>query len=1005
MMMKAKSFMMWLALSGLAAGCSNDTLPGSDEEPPVEGRSEIQLSFTGSGESQDYERSARAIASESENKIENLSVYLFASSSENGTYYYLETWNDGTAYDPAHPTQTNFKKQESGTGWKASIYPNELKGLPYIKLLCVANNGAPANGTTDGKFYNEIGTEILNAMTPVEVDMEGRPTNDGAGGATTETEFRAAYTMRLDPMDPGKGTIATPLVMTGENKTKISGSVSKVNIELRRIVARFDIENTGTRSNLTITQITMAHGRKCGGLFADALLTKVEEADLESTDLTSLLASYLPVAFDKQTGANLGLTESALYVYPTLPTDKAYLVVEGTYKSPMTSEQVPVKYHIPIAITCEGTIESEYIGVKANSRYKLRITDVTQSNILSTFEVVDWTSGGGIITKPDNDAPVFAADVAFEGANKPTDRNAANPDATTYDYEVTGTDGNGNFDITISATGKVRAEKGSVVRATDWLTVGQPNYKEVDGIWYTTFNLSYGSAVGLEPVAVTFINESASYDPDLWTTINFYAQKAVPALAEVDKGHAKGNSVDLSTAPDAPTAQMYNIKNGYIQLDVTCVEGVRIPDLSSTGYKVEEVKTTGYVHTYKISVADEAAVAAGDEKVIIKFQNAGVDAGEMTQLEKTLTITRVSPALKFIQTGNDDNAVTWVEGTKIPYATTGELKIDLDALKGVYTFKLDAPLGLKATTLANCPWLNVAETHEWQDVNGERYAGYSITAINDPASVADYKLVFNNNLNQEAQGIKAPNMVITVHKDFSKPKLAAGTTTSSWSTFNVGLDADFATDVYASTIEMYKVANSTVTVKMTCTEAASFEDADGNTSGVKVERIGKTDEYKISVTDATKLTSATTEVIAHTDDAYAADNNTDRKAKLTIIWKDPAITITLADGNGITKDISSSTDAHPVYTVDTDAMPGAGFTFTVTANGGAIVDLSTLDDAFLTKGMGADINDTTLTAGSTVTYKFKGGNDKTDDITIVFTNTITGGGDLTITFKKAVTPP
>ena len=54
------------------------------------------------------------------------------------------------------------------------------------------------------------------------------------------------------------GIIATPLLMTGEGQTKISGSVSKVDIDLKRIVARFDIDNTASKSNLTIQKLTLA---------------------------------------------------------------------------------------------------------------------------------------------------------------------------------------------------------------------------------------------------------------------------------------------------------------------------------------------------------------------------------------------------------------------------------------------------------------------------------------------------------------------------------------------------------------------------------------------------------------------------------------------------------------------------------------------------------------------------------------------------------------------------
>ena len=88
--MNAKSLFMLFALAGLVAGCANDDLTESGGNAPA-GTSEIQVSFSGSGESQDYSPT-RAIASDSENRIDKLEVYLFAASQESGPYY----WKPGT---------------------------------------------------------------------------------------------------------------------------------------------------------------------------------------------------------------------------------------------------------------------------------------------------------------------------------------------------------------------------------------------------------------------------------------------------------------------------------------------------------------------------------------------------------------------------------------------------------------------------------------------------------------------------------------------------------------------------------------------------------------------------------------------------------------------------------------------------------------------------------------------------------------------------------------------
>ena len=243
--------MLLLAFAGLGASCSDDVESGGGSS--IAGRTELQIAFSGNGESQEY---TKAAASESENEIKDLKIYLFAANAENGEYQYLETWEEGQPYNPDNADVTKFKKQASGTSVKASIYPNEKKGLPWIKLYCVANNGSHL--TTDGKFYGENGAdELLATLTKVETDADGIVTTPG----TKETEFIKSFTKAIGT-DTDTGILGTPLLMTGNGKTKISGSVSKVDITLRRLVARFDIDNAASKTNLTITSLTMAHARK-----------------------------------------------------------------------------------------------------------------------------------------------------------------------------------------------------------------------------------------------------------------------------------------------------------------------------------------------------------------------------------------------------------------------------------------------------------------------------------------------------------------------------------------------------------------------------------------------------------------------------------------------------------------------------------------------------------------------------------------------------------------------
>jgi len=977
--------MLFLALAGLGTSCSDDETQGGGTSS-IAGRSELQIVFSGSGESQSYDKptkATKAIATAKENQIDDLQIYLFAAASEGGPYYYLETWQDGTAFDPedkdgAGKAKTNFKKTESGTGWKASLYPNELPGVPYIKLFCVANknvagvlasDGATVSQTTDEHFYQEDGTaKILETLTPVTTADKGDGTYDVTAG-TTETDFIASFTKALGTA--ANGVISTPLLMTGQGKTKISGNVSKVDIDLTRVAARFDIDNTTSKSNLTIKKVTLAQGRKTAPLW-NAPLTKVEKADLGTSGL--IAQKYEVVDFEKLEGANQGVTESSIYVYPTLATDESFLILEGTYKSPVNSSQVEVTYHVPITRTPEGGDKGEYIAINANNRYCLRITDVTLSNVYGTFDVVDWTSAGGITIRPDNDAPVFDAAVAFDptSANKPTDLNAANPDATTFDYEVTGdTDGAGSFSLTMAATGAVRCEKEtmSATKAgeTDWLTITSDKTEERDGVWYTTFKFEYTNSIGQQPVAVHFINETASYDPALWTTINFYGPKAVPSFALATAGNSKGNLANADD-PKAPTATIYSVNGSYVTFDITSIEGVEVDAL--TGYKAEKVATNGFVHTFKVSVDTEATADGGN----MVFKNAG-DPTKTT----TLTITKADPSLSVEKSTDANNASDYTAGSETPFVTTGTLQVDLDLLAtGTCNFKVNSPQGLTVASL-DCPWLTITEVHQWADTDGNRYTEYQVKKKDSPANTSDFNLVFTSGLTE--QGITAPGFTLTLNKAYSKPTITPNAAPATYvnSAFNDGIPSGYP---YAVTADMYKVNNSTIYLQMACTENMSVASGDAN---VSVTKQGETNYYKIEVTNAAAAASEVTITASN-------DNDADRKATVTLTLIDPAVKLENPAGgmaptlSGTTITLPSTFVQYSVSTLDIVAPKGSTIScgsstwFTCTP-ATATIDASKRQAITL---MGSD-------------------QASTDDVTITVHNSVTNA-DETITVTKAAAP-
>ena len=666
--MKKTYLMLLLALAGLGSSCTNED--GTEDVTPSGDPGEIQLVFSGSGEEEEY---TKAIASDSENKISKLDVYLFgaaSASTNDADYHYIETWK----MTNAAPGAKQFILQPSGSSWTASIKPGELKGLPYLTLVCVANQD---------KLFDADGNDFA-ALDVVTTDAgTGAITAPG----TTLDAFKAAYTAKM--ADPAADCIKTPLAMTGTGTTKISGSVSKVAITLKRIVARFDIDNTTATSQLTIEKVSMGKGRSNGSLFG-ATLTDAAAGDL---------VTYKDVDFTGE-NANQGTLESAIYVYPNIPGDESFLIIKGKYKSPSTGEQIAVTYNIPVVKTpadAKPDDPANYIAINANSRYKLRITDVTESNIYSTFEVEDWTSGGGIIIKPDNTKPEFNK---FAGTNPPTD--------LTGGYYRTLADG--TFDIVMTSTGELEYSRSLVTKAgdeIDWLTVGRPTTEQKDGLTITTFPVTIADATGKRPVSLTFINQAASYDPDLQTMLTFVGPEAAPVVSEVVKGHSEGNSVDV-TSPDAPEATMVKAVGSYVSLNVFCVDG--IADITSpTGYSVTSVATEGFMTTYRVAITDAGTAT---DNATIEFKNKAADSNMVT-----LTIKHKKASQPKI-VANDDGTYTnssYNDGTI--GGTAGAATADMYLIDGstiyvkatctesttVGAVKVDAPAGVTVTEETAAP--------------------------------------------------------------------------------------------------------------------------------------------------------------------------------------------------------------------------------------------------------------------------------------------------------------
>ena len=616
-MMKLRNLFVYSALLALLSGCNTDELVSPSETDGVQGN-EIRLIFSGGGESQEY---ARAIASESENQINNLDIYVFAATSasdNNDDYQLIEVWKAGNTDDTATKT---FKLNGAGISRKASIFPTEYINYPYLKLYCVANCT---------QFYDAAGANIV-APTAATIDATGTVTSDG----TTATVFEGYSTAaKLTAADT---PLATPLVMTGSGTTKILGNIATVNIELKRRVSRFDIDNESAKTGLIIESITVGGARNRATVMPAAALWTIEEADKDAN-----LTVY-PTATNFLTlpRANTGTAESALYTYPISAADEAYLIIKGKYQNPTQQNPVPVEYELPIQRTTAGA--AAYIDINANTRYTLHITEVMEATISSYFEIVDWTSGGGVIIKPDNAAPEVT-ELTVEGT--------AETDLTKTELVVTSTATDKTIKIVATASGQVNA----VLSAADgwpttWLTADAPVSEVKDGVTTTTLTFTHTVEANkvYAPITLTLKNESASEDESVYTKLTIVPPAVAATLSfTAPDADATGN---YNTYDDvANTINMYKTVGSSLELGVSCPFGTTAELTGDDASKLELTKRTTAAANARGVRALEDTPAEGDTPA---------DAAPVGEYY-TLTVKDITAAncsIKIVNAQNPDLAI------------------------------------------------------------------------------------------------------------------------------------------------------------------------------------------------------------------------------------------------------------------------------------------------------------------------------------------------------------
>ncbi len=427
MIKNRKQFSAWviglLALS--LAGCSEAevlpaTTPGDDPLAGDPTRREVILGFqnklnikTAGTDTRVATRADAPIATTEENEITSLDIYVFSSDKEEGPYTYQERFcyrADGSTV----PNATKIILTVEGNNVAlATLRPK--KGL-FTKFYCIANQPK----------LLKAGAEYT-VFTPLEQSSPGADYNVVTkAGVPTETDFLTFTTPLLDPFE-ATDVLLTPLPMVGSYSPALDlrdismGSRTRINMTLSRIVSRFDIINDEKLSHLTITSVSMGHGRKGITFFP---VVPVEDADPAKT-----LITYPDRDFDG-VDANKGTQTGAFYSYPSPIADKGYLIIKGKYALNMTDPPQDVSYMVDFEQSVAGT--GGYIEVKPNHRYTVRITDADPFKLDVNITVSDWTDGGDFEYQPENELAIGT--LAGAGATTIAGNNEAtvSPDETEY---------------------------------------------------------------------------------------------------------------------------------------------------------------------------------------------------------------------------------------------------------------------------------------------------------------------------------------------------------------------------------------------------------------------------------------------------------------------------------------------------------------------------------------------------------------------------------------------
>ena len=632
------------------------------------------------------------IATEEENYISSLDVYVFASESENGPYtfqelfYYRDDPSETIAQNWAH-TFTLSTTDNTSTGLLRLT-----KGL-YVKLLCIANQTQLYSTAADGTASEYTDFAPLSQTAP------GQPDNVVTPGRPTLAEFEALHTPLINPTVT-TDFIETPLPMAGAGNGVIDLTDFTVttrrqsSLTLNRMVARFDVINDSEKSKFKLTGIALANGRKGCTFFPIKPVGAEPAATDDLIQYPFRIVSAAQKGSEDDAANNVITTKmtGAFYMYPSPKEDGGYLLLKGVYY-PNKTEQRDVTYQVPFEPI--GGL-GNYIEVAANHRYTVAITEAGEAKLDFTVSVLPWEDGGDVDSyEPDNDfteGPVtlIADAAALSGTHLLADGtiSALAATGTKFAFHM---GSNAAIDEKLVYEGDAWIVKDETVR-TGLLTKAALDtvfaYKIVDDATLAGFT-------NIKPVTIRLTNKASGKKKD----IKIIPTPGPEVVVSASDASDNRNTYDAGTR----TLTLYNVANSAKVFTVTA-EDLSTDDAANTG---SSVTPTGcdWLTVSPASVTD----ATGDYTFTLAAAQTPIPAAGTLTFTATATgaTTVVNVVLKdpspvimeasFDNKGNANNSYAAATST-----------ITLEGVAGnSFSIQVTSPEGVTPSVTGGSDWLNI----------------------------------------------------------------------------------------------------------------------------------------------------------------------------------------------------------------------------------------------------------------------------------------------------------